>query len=257
MTLVAPILDASFVAAFRAGTLTPEQAEAFLPHDRAATIFFLLQLSTALGSSAGGAHTPSGTVPPYAKPSAPPRRKKRGAVPGHPGAARPRPEQIDHHESHQLAACPNCGGRLTRTGRTRTRLVEDIPENLKPEVTEHTIHRDWCPCCKKQVEPPVPDALPNCALGNRTVVLSSWLHYGLGVTTRQIVEVFNGHLKLPITDGGLTKMCRRDRVAGRGANVVAVVLRDDRRHVLSDRRVAWPSGPRPVLRRGVRRGAGE
>jgi len=30
-------------------------------------------------------------------------------VAGHPGAARPRPEQIDRHESHQLAACPAGG----------------------------------------------------------------------------------------------------------------------------------------------------
>jgi transposase len=211
MPAVAPILDPAVLAAFRSGTLTPEQAEAVLPRDRAAAVFFLLQLSTALGSPtpAGGAHTPSGTVPPYAKPSASPRRKKRGAVPGHPGAARPRPEHIDHRETHQLPACPTCGGELTRTGRTRTRLVEDIPDDLKPEVTEHTLHRDWCPCCKKQVEPRVPDALPNCALGNRTVVLSAGLHYGLGVTTRQIVDVFGGHLRLPLTDGGLTQMWHR------------------------------------------------
>jgi len=211
MPPVAPILDPTVVAAFRSGTLTAEQAEAALPRDRAAAIFFLLQLSLTLGSPppAGGPHTPSGTVPPYAKPSATRRRKKRGAVPGHPGAARPRPEEIDRHAAHQLPACPDCGGALTRTGRTRTRVVEDIPDDLKPEVTEHTIHRDWCPCCKKQVEPPVPDALPNCTLGNRTVVLSAWLHYGLGVTTRQIVDVFNGHLRLPITDGGLTQMWHR------------------------------------------------
>ncbi len=133
---------------------------------------------------AGGAHTP-------------------------PGTARPRPQHIDRHEAHQLPACPTCGGKLTRTGRTRTRLVEDIPENVKPEVTEHTIHRDRCPCCKKPVEPQVPDALPACTLGNRTVVLSARLHYGLGVTTRPIVDVFGGHLRLPLTDGGLTQMWHR------------------------------------------------
>jgi transposase len=108
-----------------------------------------------------------------------------------------------------LPACPDCGGTLHRTGRTRTRLVEDLPDHLNPEVVEHTIHRDWCPGCKKQVEPNVPDALPGCTLGNRTVVLSAWLHYGLGTTTRQIVDVFNGHLRLTVTDGGLTQMWHR------------------------------------------------
>src|SRR3954471_13611084 len=124
MTPAAPILDPPFRAAFRSGTLTPDRAEAALPRDRASAIFFLLQLSLTVGSPApaGGAHTPSGTVPPYAKPSATPRRKKRGAAFGHPGAPRPPPTHVDRHETHQLSACPDCGGELTRTGRTRTRL---------------------------------------------------------------------------------------------------------------------------------------
>jgi transposase len=182
-----------------------------LPRDRAAAIFFLLRLSTALGSPApaGGAHTPPGTIPPYAKPSATPRRKKRGAVTGHPGTARPRPEHIDRHRLHQLPACPDCGGELTRTGRTRTRLVEDIPDDRRPEVTEHTIHRDWCPQCQKAVEPVVTDALPGATLGNRTLVLSAWLHYGLGNTLSQIVAVFNHHLTLKVTPGGLIQMWYR------------------------------------------------
>lgn len=213
MTPVAPTLDPAFVAAFRAGTLTQAQVETALPRDRAAVIFLLLQLSTTLASRAdtpaSTAHQPSGSVPPYTKPAAPTRRNKRGARPGHPGTARPRPQVIDRHQNHRLPACPHCGGKLTRTTRTRTRLVEDIPDDLKPVVTEHTIHRDWCPCCRKQVEPRVPDALPNCTLGHRTVTLSAWLHYGLGTTTRQIVEVLNGHLRLKVTDGGLTQMWHR------------------------------------------------
>ncbi len=82
MTPATPILDTAFVAAFRSGTLTPDLAEAVLPRDRAAAIFFLLQLSTDLGSPApaSGAHQPSGSILPYAKPSAPPRRKKRGVL---------------------------------------------------------------------------------------------------------------------------------------------------------------------------------
>jgi transposase len=206
-------LDPDFVRAFRSGTLTPEHAEAVFPRDRTACIFLLLQLSATIAAAAtapaSGPHTPSGSIPPYAKPAAKPRRKKRGGQPGHPGTSRPIPTIIDHHQTHQLSSCPCCGGRLTPTGRTRTRIVEDIPEDLKPEVTEHTIHRDWCPRCQKQVEPKVPDALPQCPLGNRAVALTAWLHYGVGTTTRQIVDVFNHHLKLPISDGGLTQIWHR------------------------------------------------
>src|SRR5579864_8089877 len=129
MRASAPSLDPQFVAAFRAGTLTAALAEAAVPNgDRAAFIFLLLQLSATVGSAApaGGAHTPSGSVPPYAKPKAGPPKKKRGARDGHPGSARPRPTRIDRRETHQLPACPHCGGRLHRTGQTRTRVVEDI-----------------------------------------------------------------------------------------------------------------------------------
>lgn len=213
MTALASTLDPAFVAAFRAGTLTQAQAEATLPQDRAAVVFLLLQLSVAVAGGsqppAGGAHTPSGCLPPYAKPKSGPRRKKRGGQKGHEGHARPRPARIDRRETHRLAACPECGGPLRPTDTTRTRVIEDIPDDLKAEAVEHTIHRDFCPRCRKQVEPTVPDALPHCTLGHRTVALAAWLHYGLGVTTTQITDVFNQHLQLKLTAGGLVQTWHR------------------------------------------------
>jgi transposase len=89
------------------------------------------------------------------------------------------------------------------------RYTEDIPKDITPVVTEQTIHRDWCPCCRKHVEPIVPDALPKATLGNRVLVLSAWLHYGLGNTLSQIVEIFNHHLQIKLTDGGLIQMWYR------------------------------------------------
>ncbi len=91
---------------------------------------------------------------------------------------------------------------------TRVRYTEDIPD-VQPETTEHTIHRDWCPQCRKKVEPPVTAALPGCLLGNRVLALSAWLHYALGNTLSQIVEVFNFHLQFKITPGGLVQMWQR------------------------------------------------
>ncbi len=208
-----PVLDAGFLSAFRSGKLTEQQADEFARRDPLELRFLLMQLSRimAAGTAPVGTHTPSGSIPPYAKPNAEPRKnkKKRGAKPGHPGTARPIPGPADHHIDHRLPVCPCCQGQLTRTGRRRLRYVEDIPADLKSEVTEHTIHRDWCPACKKQVEPVVPDALPGCSLGHRTTVLSAWLHYGLGTTTSQIVEVFSGHLKLKVSEGGFTEIWHR------------------------------------------------
>ncbi|MGL4550027.1 MAG: IS66 family transposase, partial [Gemmataceae bacterium] len=211
-TATVPALDPAFVAAFRAGTLTAAQAEPVLPEDRAATIFLLLQLSAVLAAPsppASAANTPSGSLPPYAKPDAPRRRKKRGGQKAHPGHARQQPTHIDRRETHRLAVCPDRGGPLRRTDTTRTRVIEDIPDDLKAEAVEHTVHRDFCPCCRKQVEPPVPDALPHCTLGHRTVALASWLHCGLGVTTSQVADVFNQHLQLKLTAGGLVQTWHR------------------------------------------------
>ena len=78
-----------------------------------------------------------------------------------------------------------------------------------PGATKHTINRDWCSHCNKKVEPPVTDALPGSRLGLRVLVLSAWLHFALRNTPGQIVEVFNFHLQMKITPGGLIKMWYR------------------------------------------------
>jgi hypothetical protein len=197
--------------------LTAEQAKAIYSQGEEAVIFALLKLAKMLSEQqptnppAPSPSTPSGMIAPFLKPPRVRRRKKPGRKNGHPGTHRPPPQRIDRHEEHRAAACPVCGGPLCCCGDTRTRYVEDIPlpEQLQPQVTEHTIHRDWCPKCRQRVEPKVPDALPGATLGNRVLVLAAWLHYALGNTLSQIVEVFNFHLQLKVTPGGLVQMFYR------------------------------------------------
>jgi len=147
--------------------------------------------------------TPSGQVPIYTKPTANKRRKRPGAKPGHPGRRRPPPEKINKHQSHRLRRCPHCDGKLQRSSRTRTRIIEDIPESITPVVTEHTIHRDYCPRCKRHVEPVVPDALPKCTIGHHLISLTAWFHYGLGITINSILSILAYHLQTKLTSGGL------------------------------------------------------
>lgn len=209
-------LPGSLVDVLRSGSLSEEQAQTIYEQGREAVVFALLELTKRLteqqAAAAAQSHqtpsTPSGMKPPYQKPPANRRKRRAGAKPGHPGARRKPPERIDHRKEHRADRCPCCGGRLQRCEETRTRYTEDIP-HIQPEVTEHTIHRDWCPQCQKQVEPRIPDALPGSTLGNHVLVLSAWLHYGLGNTLAQIVEVFNFHLQMKITRGGLLQMWYR------------------------------------------------
>lgn len=98
---------------------------------------------------------------------------------------------------------------MQRCKRTRKRIIEDIPREITPVVTAHTVHRDYCPSCKKHVEPVVPDAMPNATLGHHVIALSSWFHYGLGVTIGQTRDILAAHLHTNITAGGLVDGWRR------------------------------------------------
>lgn len=187
--------------------LTAEQARAIFRQGEEAVVFALLALAQRVAPTNHGPSptTPSGMTPVYQKPAAKGRRKKPGRQTGHPGSRRPPPTQIDRHVEHRLDACPQCHGPVSPCRSTRTRLIEDIPEDITPVVTEHTIRRYWCARCRQTVEPTVPDALPGSTLGLRVLVLSAWLHYALGNTLAQIVAVFNFHLRLKVTASGLVQ----------------------------------------------------
>jgi transposase len=198
--------------------LTEAQARELYYQGEEAVVFALLHqaklLAEAQTRGSAGANvvspsTPSGMRPVYTKPPVPPRRKRPGRKDGHPGVRRNQPEHVDQTQVHRLPCCPHCQGELQRCGQTRRRYIEDIPADIQPVVTEHVIHRDWCPRCRKHVEPVVPDALPGAMLGHRVVALSAWLHYGLGQTLSQIREVFGHHLHLELTPGGLVQMWQR------------------------------------------------
>jgi transposase len=148
--------------------------------------------------------TPSGQRPVYTKPPAPKRKGRPGARPGHPGHRRAKPTRIDRREDHRLDRCPNCGGALQRCGQTRRRIIEDLLQDLRAEAVEHTIHRDYCPACKKHVEPVVPDALPHADVGHRVVGLTAWLHYGLGLTISQTQALLRYQLQTGLSPGGLS-----------------------------------------------------
>jgi transposase len=193
-------------------SLTEEQAREIYYQGVEAVVLALLSMArklAALNPAKPAPTAPSGMVPGYQKPPRSARRKKPGRKAGHEGHRRAAPERIDARREHRLPCCPHCQGPLQRCQETRTRYTEDIPSGIQPVVTEHTIHRDWCPHCKKLVEPVVADALPRATLGNRTLVMTGWLHYGLGNTLSQIIDVFNYHLQLKLTAGGLVQMWGR------------------------------------------------
>jgi hypothetical protein len=170
----------------------------------AVTFFALAMAAHVLGLQTPSPSTPSGMVAVYEKPAADKRRRRKpGAKAGHSGSRRKPPAKIDARVEHRLEVCPCCSGELQRCNRKRTRVIEDIPQEITPVVSEHTIHRDYCPACRKHVEPVVADAMPNATLGHHVMALSSWFHYGLGVTIGQVRDILGSHLHTEITAGGL------------------------------------------------------
>jgi transposase len=195
--------------------LTEAEAREIYRQGEESAVFALLRLVALLKAAEGRCASvsspaaPSSATPVHQQPAVRKTGRKPGRKAGHPGSRRAAPARIDERKEHRAACCPDCRGPLRRCANTRVRYTEDIPAGIEPVVTEHTIHRDWCPRCKKQVEPRVPDALPGGQIGNRVLALSSWLHYGLGNTLSQIVAVFNHHLQFQLTPGGLTQQWYR------------------------------------------------
>lgn len=210
MSILNTSKKASLEQLIRSGPLDEQQARAIYAQGREAVIFALLQLSAEIrGAGKASISTPSGMIAPYEKPPAKKGRKKPGRKDGHEGTRRKLPLKIDKYTKHSLNKCPHCDTRLGKPSEYRKRIIEDIPENIDPVVTEHEIPRTYCPTCKKIVEPPVGDALPKAKVGHHIVAFTAWLHYGLGTTISQITSVLSSHLHFRLSSGGLVDMWHR------------------------------------------------
>jgi hypothetical protein len=189
--------------------MTRDEALAILDLDRevaVARILILAEKAEKYDRLMGQASptTPSGMTPPYLKPAHKKRNKPPGRGKGHPGAARPRPTHIDQYAEHTLEHCPDCQTPLPKPVDSYRRYIEDLPP-VQPVVTEHTIHRYWCPQCKKIVAPMVPEALPNAMIGLRLVVFTAWLHYLVGVSVQSLVQMVSVFSSFKVSAGGLTQ----------------------------------------------------
>jgi len=152
--------------------------------------------------------TPSGMRPVYSKPPARKRSRKPGRKSGHAGVRRAAPVHIDQTIEHKLTECPDCHNPLGTPCGKHTRIVEDIPP-VCPVATEHVVYEYHCGPCGKKVSDPITDALPRATIGLRLTLLSAFLHYALGMTTRNICAWLRIFCQFPVTSGGLALQWQR------------------------------------------------
>jgi transposase len=117
------------------------------------------QLAAAQKNSATSSKPPSSDI---VKPKPPERadgqKRSIGGQPGHDRHVRePFPlEQVTLFETHELDACPNCGGTL-RLNPTFPRVVQQVDIATTPLIIEqHTCPEYWCACCGKSCWAPLP-----------------------------------------------------------------------------------------------------
>jgi transposase len=167
-----------------------------------------LEARTQQANSTVSLSTPSAMRPVYSKPPARKRHRKPGRKNGHPGVRRAVPVHIDQTVVHKLTECPNCHNSLGAPWGKHTRIVEDIPP-VRPTATAHVAYEYYCSPCGKKVSAPVTEALPKATMGLRLTLLSAFLHYALGMTTRNICTWLRTFCQFPVTPGGLVLQWQR------------------------------------------------
>ena len=112
--------------------------------------------------------------------------------------ATPSPADRTHRTNHPIVSCPDCGTALRRK-QTVIRFVEDIPLPQKI-VTEQTIERGFCPCCKAW-KSAIPLSPQHCTLGPNVRLYVLFAITVLGQTFEKIKAHLHGLHRLSISDG--------------------------------------------------------
>jgi transposase len=136
-----------------------------------------------------------------------------GSPKGHKGYARHIPERVDQIRQLDSTRCPHCNTKLGATQEIRSRYLIDIQLISKVKNTRYDIHRKYCPCCKKVVEPEVKDALPHARFGLNLMLLVMYLRLGLRLPCNKIKAYFMDMFNLKISEAEVIVILRQLVVA--------------------------------------------
>ena len=144
-------------------------------------------------------------------------KKRPGRPPGHRGARRAVPAQVDDHVEVPLTGCPRCGGAVTDVARIE-QFIEEIPV-VRPRVTRLITYRGRCAGCGEVHSSHPLQTSPACGgakvqLGPRARALAIGLNKQVGLTMRKTGRVLKQLTGLTLSPGGRALAAQRtaDRV---------------------------------------------
>jgi transposase len=151
---------------------------------------------------------------PFARRKRKAKPKKPGRKPGHPGAFRPPPEEVDRTESAPLEACPHCGCTDLEDRKEHENYVLELLRKAF-EVIRYVTNSGFCPHCRRRVrsrhpeQPSVASGAAMVCVGPRAIALAIDLKVRHGVAMRRTAELFATGIGFGFTAGGLAQMMQR------------------------------------------------
>jgi hypothetical protein len=134
-------------------------------------------------------NTPSSAIPYFEKENSNHRHKHSGQKEGHKGASRKTPDKIDRIVPLTLEVSPCCNKPVKRmNAKPKTRVVTHLL-NPKIENVKYLKNRYICTCCGKEVQPEVPNTIPNARFDLSFMILISVLSVGMNLPFGKIKQL--------------------------------------------------------------------
>lgn len=136
-------------------------------------------------------------------------RRRRGGQKGHPGHFRAlvSPEKVDHFEDHFPEQCERCRTLLEHKpdpDPVRHQVTEVPP--VRPEVTEHRLHRVECPQCRHVTTGELRNGVPRGAFGPRLMAVTSLLTGRYRMSRRDAEGFLDNVLHVECSLGGVKRV---------------------------------------------------
>ncbi len=185
----------------------------------------LERLRVSAGKHSGNSSRPPSTDRPDQKAKANRKRQRKrkgkkrspGGQKGHPGHQRPLvpPERVDKPIEYLPSECRRCGESFDGTITDREPLhhqVAEIPE-IKPEITDHILHRITCASCNTTTTAKLPAGVPSSVFGPNLRALVVLLSGRYRISRREVKNLCDEVFGLSLSVGSVANILKRSSKA--------------------------------------------